>query len=64
MGPVWFLRMARWVRHPPSAARVRLVLGVIALCLALVAVERFIGWPDALTLPERGGVPNLRISPH
>ena len=26
----WLLRMARWVRHPPSAGRVRLVLIVLA----------------------------------
>ena len=46
---MWFLRMAKWARHPPSAKRVRLVLGVIALCLILVAIERWIGWPEALT---------------
>ena len=45
----WLLRMARWVRHPPSAGRVRLVLIVLALCLALYAVERWIGWPEALS---------------
>lgn len=50
MNPIWFVRMARWARNPPSGARVRLVLGVIALCLILVALERFIGWPDALTV--------------
>ncbi|HBT00155.1 MAG TPA: hypothetical protein DEB47_09900 [Citreicella sp.] len=48
----WLLRMARWVRHPPSAGRVRLVLIVLALCLALYAVERWIGWPEALS-PDR-----------
>ncbi len=48
MNPRWLLRMAKWAHRPPGAARVRLVLGVIALCLALLAVERFIGWPDWL----------------
>lgn len=45
-----FVRMAKWARHPPSARRVRLVLVVLALCLALAAIEHWIGWPDALTV--------------
>ncbi len=44
-----FLRMAIWARRPPSEKRVRLVLAVIALCLIVFAVERWIGWPDVLT---------------
>jgi hypothetical protein len=50
MGPIWFLRMVQLARNPPSPARVKLVVGVIAACLALVVVERLIGWPDALTV--------------
>lgn len=45
----WLLRMAVWARRPPSWQRVVLGLIVIGLCLALVAVERFVGWPDWLT---------------
>lgn len=41
--------MSRWARRPPSPGRVALVFGVVALCLALFAVERFAGWPDWLT---------------
>lgn len=44
-----FLRMARWARKPPSAARVKLIFAIIGLGLCLLAVERFIGWPDWLT---------------
>jgi hypothetical protein len=55
----WLLRAKRWAQNPPSAGRVRLVLGVIALCLVLVAVERFIGWPDWLT-PTAARPPVLR----
>ena len=54
-----FLRMARWARHPPSAGRVRLVLGIVALCLLLYAIERILGWPDWL-VPD--GPPRGRIS--
>ena len=54
MNLTWLLRMARWARHPPSEARVKLVLGVIAACLVLVAIERFVGWPEVLTLQGGG----------
>lgn len=49
---IWFLRMAKWARHPPSAKRVKLVLAVIALCLILFAIERWVGWPEALTVQK------------
>lgn len=52
MTPIWLMRMARWVRNPPSPARVRLVLGVIALCLGVAAIEYVWGWPEMLT-PQR-----------
>lgn len=38
--------MSKWARRPPSAARVKRVAVVVVLCLILVAIERFIGWPD------------------
>ncbi|WP_212523141.1 hypothetical protein [Actibacterium sp. MT2.3-13A] len=55
----WLLRASRWARNPPSEKRVKLVLGVVALCLLLVALERFFGWPDWLTLE---GTPRGRIA--
>lgn len=45
-----FMRMSKWARHPLSKQRVLLVAIVIGLCLALVLVERLIGWPDWLTV--------------
>jgi hypothetical protein len=59
MSPLWLLRAARWARNPPSSARVKLVLGVIAACLVLAAIEHFWGWPDSLTVSKtnpRGGL--------
>ena len=53
----WLLRMKRWAQRPPSEKRVKLVLGVIALCVVLFAVERWIGWPNWATLDR------LRFSP-
>lgn len=48
----WLLRMAQWARNPPSPARVKLVLGVVAACILLVVLERIVGWPDALTVEK------------
>ena len=58
MSLTWFLRMARWARRPPSEDRVKLVLIVVVLCLALAAVEHFFGWPDWMT--TKGGSRPLR----
>ncbi len=55
----WLIRMARWARNPPSPGRVKLVFGVIAVCLALYGVEQIWGWPDWLT-PNTGGKIKLR----
>lgn len=53
----WLLRAKRLAQNPPSEARVRLVIGVLVVCLLLFAIERLVGWPDWLT-PER--LPNPR----
>ncbi|MDU8911529.1 hypothetical protein [Aestuariicoccus sp. MJ-SS9] len=55
------LRMSRWARHPPSPRKVKLVLAIVAACLALYAVERWIGWPEALSVD--GTRAPLRVSP-
>lgn len=44
------LRMAKWARHPPSEARVKMVLAIVAVCLSVFAVERWVGWPDWMTV--------------
>jgi len=45
-----FLRMAKLARNPPSASRVKLVFGAIAVCLIVFAFERLFGWPEWLTI--------------
>lgn len=50
MNQRWLFRMAKWAKHPPSKGRVQFVLAILAACLALAAVEHFIGLPDALKL--------------
>lgn len=49
----WLLRARRWVQNPPSESRIKLVFGVIAVCLILVAVERWVGWPDVLRVDKQ-----------
>ncbi len=53
MTPLWLLRMARWVRHPPSVQRLVIVAVVLALCLTLVGIEHVWGWPDWLRVNGR-----------
>ena len=53
MTPLWLLRMARWVRHPPSVQRLAIVAVVLALCLTLVGIEHVWGWPDWLRVNGR-----------
>jgi len=58
MNLIWLLRLKRWVQHPPSPRRIWLYLGIAAVCLAVFAIERWIGWPAFLTL-EPAGRPRL-----
>lgn len=51
----WLVRASRWARNPPSMGRVKLVLAIIAVCALLFLVERYVGWPEALTVEPRGG---------
>jgi hypothetical protein len=53
----WLLRASRWARNPPSEGRVRLVFGVVALCLLIAGYEWMFGWPDWLTVNPIGAKP-------
>ena len=56
--PRQFLRMARWARHPPGEKRVRLVLAVVALALAIWGLERLVGTPEWMRIE---GAPQGRV---
>ena len=43
---IWLLRASKWARNPPSARMVAVVLVVIALGLAILALEWLDLWPD------------------
>ncbi len=49
---MWLMRLARWVRNPPSPARAKFYLAVIAASLALAGIEWLWGWPDWLTIEQ------------
>jgi hypothetical protein len=53
MNPIWFLRMARWLRHPPSKRQILIWVVVGALCCAVAGIEWLWGWPDWLTVNGR-----------
>jgi hypothetical protein len=55
-------RLKRLAQHPPSARAVKVGLVVLAFCLALVAIEAFFGWPEALTT-DRARRPAIRPLP-
>lgn len=57
MGPLWFVRMARLVRRPPSWQRVMIILSVCGLAAAIIGAEYVLG----LDLPERDF--NMRRGP-
>lgn len=53
MQPIWFIRMAKWVRRPPSAARVKLVFAVIAIALVIVGIDKLGLWPEWAQMERR-----------
>ncbi len=60
MNPMWFIRMARWARHPPSRRMIQVVGLVLGLALVLWGIEHFFGWPEWLTVNGgRRGMPRL-----
>jgi hypothetical protein len=52
----WLIRASRWARNPPGPRQVKMVFGIIAAGLLLVALEKLGLWPDWATL-DRGRGP-------
>ncbi|MBV0912112.1 hypothetical protein [Anianabacter salinae] len=55
MNPRWLVKASLWARNPPSMKKVIFVLAIIGLCIALFVVERYVGWPNWLTVNGRSG---------
>ncbi|MTJ04091.1 MAG: hypothetical protein FH759_05270 [Sediminimonas qiaohouensis] len=51
----WIVRMARWARHPPSEKMVKLVLSIVAVAAVIYVIERYVGWPDWMSLDNTRG---------
>ena len=56
MNYIRLLRAKRWAQRPPSSKRVKLVFSIVAICLVVFAVERFVGWPEFLSSEYRRGL--------
>ena len=46
----WLMKAKRWAQNPPSTRQVVMTFAVIAICLAIVAVEWFGLWPEGFTV--------------
>lgn len=44
------MRMAYWVRRPPSRTHVMIFAGVVALAVFCLAFQALFGWPEWLTV--------------
>lgn len=55
MNMIWLVRMARWVRNPPSKEVVMLVIGIVVSTAVLIGIEATVGWPDWLTVNGQPG---------
>ena len=53
MNPMWFLRLARLARNPPSLARALFFIGILAACLGLAALDHWGLWPDWISVNGR-----------
>ncbi|KEP71549.1 hypothetical protein FGG78_06625 [Thioclava sp. BHET1] len=53
MNFMWLMRMARWVRRPPSMLQVKIVAVVIVIVIALVALDWLGLWPDWARMDPR-----------
>jgi hypothetical protein len=43
-------RLAMWIRRPPSPRKMLIIAVVVAAALAIAGIEKYVGWPDALTV--------------
>jgi len=58
VNPLWFMRMAKWARRPPSMTQVKIVGAVLAIAVAIVLADKLGFWPDWARL-DRAARPRL-----
>ena len=54
MNYTWLLRMAKWVRRPPSMLQVKIAAVVIAIVIAIVVIDKLGFWPDWARVNPKG----------
>lgn len=59
MNPRQFWRMSKWARNPPSARRVKLVLGAIVIAFAIAGLGKLFGTPEWMKLNDIGRGPQI-----
>lgn len=52
-------RLAIWIRRPPSPQKLLLIAIVIVAALAIAGIEKYVGWPEALTVERLPRNPSL-----
>lgn len=62
MNLLQILRLRRWVQHPPSWGRVKLIFAVVAICAGIWAIDQAGLWPD-WAKTERVKRNNVQITP-
>ncbi|MEP3345961.1 MAG: hypothetical protein ABJN34_01705 [Litoreibacter sp.] len=55
----WLLRASMWARRPPSEKRVKLFVGLIALCITIALLEHYVGWPEWAKLDRMPRAPRF-----
>lgn len=46
MNFLWFLRMVKWARNPPSMKQVKFMGAILAIVLVIVGLDMLGLWPD------------------
>lgn len=46
------IRLAQWLRNPPSRRSLGIMLAALALALAVAAFEHLHGWPEWLSVNQ------------
>jgi hypothetical protein len=55
MNLLWLMRMRRMASQRRPLWQLKMLLGVIVICIVLVGIEKFVGWPDWLVVQNIQG---------
>jgi hypothetical protein len=55
MNLIWLLRMRRMASQRRPMWQIKMLAGIVVICIFLMGIEKFIGWPEVLTLQNMRG---------